>query len=96
MALLLQSGRRVGLQRLHIDLGVAVHVVDGERAPRVARVVLAALVQRVVVEQRHLRVRVEIMGSQKCTIVAKSQSVLIVIHPIISTRTRTTAPRPSE
>jgi hypothetical protein len=54
MALLLQSGRRVDLQRLHIDLGVAVYVVDRERAPRVARIVLAALVQRVVVEQRHL------------------------------------------
>jgi hypothetical protein len=37
------------------------------------------------------RVRVEIMGSQKCGIVGKSQSILIMIHPIISTRTR--APR---
>ena len=36
-----------------------------------------------------LRVRVEIMGSQKCRIVGKSQSVLILIDPIISTRTRT-------
>jgi hypothetical protein len=37
----------------------------------------------------HLRVRVEIMGSQKCGIVGKSQSVLITINPIIFTRTRT-------
>jgi hypothetical protein len=36
-----------------------------------------------------LRVRVEIIGSQKCGIVGKSQSVLIMINPIISTRTRT-------
>ena len=36
-----------------------------------------------------LRVRVEIMGSQKCGIVGKSQSVLIMINPIIIfTRTR--------
>jgi hypothetical protein len=32
------------------------------------------------------------MGSQKCRIVGKSQSVLIVINPIIFTRTRTEAP----
>jgi hypothetical protein len=37
-------------------------------------------------------VRVEIMGSQKCRIVGKSQSVLIMISPIISTRTRTILP----
>eukprot|EP01049_Picozoa_sp_SAG25_P004474 SAG25_NODE_283_length_10420_cov_9.898382_5_plen_193_part_00 len=38
-----------------------------------------------------IRVRVERMGSQKCRIVGKSQLlvVLIVIYPIISTRTRT-------
>jgi hypothetical protein len=35
-----------------------------------------------------LRVRVEILGSQKCGIVAKSQSVLIVTNPIIFARTR--------
>jgi hypothetical protein len=35
-----------------------------------------------------LRVRVEIMGSQKCRIVGKSQSVLIMTNPIIFTRTR--------
>jgi hypothetical protein len=34
-------------------------------------------------------VRVETMGSQKCGIVGKSQSVLIMINPIIFTRTRT-------
>eukprot|EP01047_Picozoa_sp_COSAG01_P093188 COSAG01_NODE_24381_length_781_cov_1.016129_2_plen_146_part_01 len=38
---------------------------------------------------RLLRVRVEIMGSQKCRIVGKSQSVLMMIDPIIFTRTRT-------
>jgi hypothetical protein len=36
-----------------------------------------------------LRVRVEIMGSQKCGIVGKSQSVLVMINPMIFTRTRT-------
>jgi hypothetical protein len=36
-------------------------------------------------------VRVEIMGSQNCRIVGKSQSVLIMITPIIFTRTRTDA-----
>eukprot|EP01047_Picozoa_sp_COSAG01_P020020 COSAG01_NODE_1131_length_11572_cov_84.273337_8_plen_166_part_00 len=35
-----------------------------------------------------VRVRVEIMGSQKCRIVGKSQPVLIMISPIIFTRTR--------
>jgi hypothetical protein len=35
-----------------------------------------------------IRVRVEIMGSQRCRIVGKSQSVLIMINPIIFTRTR--------
>jgi cytochrome bd-type quinol oxidase subunit 2 len=34
-------------------------------------------------------VRVEIMGSQKCRIVGKSQSALILINPVIFTRTRT-------
>eukprot|EP01047_Picozoa_sp_COSAG01_P048270 COSAG01_NODE_4688_length_4811_cov_3.539588_1_plen_79_part_00 len=34
-------------------------------------------------------VRAEIMGSQKCRIVGKYQSVLIMIDPIIFTRTRT-------
>jgi hypothetical protein len=34
-------------------------------------------------------VRVEVMGSQKCRIVGKSQSVFIMIYPIIFTRTRT-------
>jgi hypothetical protein len=33
-------------------------------------------------------VRVEIMGSPKCRIVGDSQSVLIMIDPMISTRTR--------
>jgi hypothetical protein len=36
-----------------------------------------------------LRVRVEIMESQKCRIVGKSQSVLIMMNIIIFTRTRT-------
>jgi hypothetical protein len=35
-----------------------------------------------------LRVRVEIMGSPKCRIVGESQSVLMMINPIIFTRTR--------
>eukprot|EP01047_Picozoa_sp_COSAG01_P002225 COSAG01_NODE_58_length_30193_cov_12.302020_8_plen_102_part_00 len=35
-----------------------------------------------------LRVRVEIMGSQKCGIVGKSQPVLMMVNPIIFTRTR--------
>jgi hypothetical protein len=34
------------------------------------------------------RVRGEIMGSQQCSIVRKSQSLLIMIDPLISTRTR--------
>jgi hypothetical protein len=34
-------------------------------------------------------VRVEIMGSPKCRIVGKSQSVLVMINSIIFTRTRT-------
>jgi hypothetical protein len=38
---------------------------------------------------RRIRVRVEIMGSQTCRIVGKSQPVLIMINPMISTRTRT-------
>jgi hypothetical protein len=38
-----------------------------------------------------LRVRVEIMGAQKCRIAGKSQSVLMMTNPIISTRTRTPA-----
>eukprot|EP01047_Picozoa_sp_COSAG01_P054562 COSAG01_NODE_5977_length_3921_cov_3.697541_5_plen_130_part_00 len=53
-----------------------------------------------------VRVRVEIMGSHKCRIVGKSQSVLMMISPMIFTRTRmmmtvcagqlhTTAVRPS-
>eukprot|EP01047_Picozoa_sp_COSAG01_P020908 COSAG01_NODE_1196_length_11303_cov_16.500714_14_plen_63_part_00 len=36
-----------------------------------------------------VRVRVEIMGSQTCRIAGKSQSVLIMINPMIFTRTRT-------
>jgi hypothetical protein len=39
-------------------------------------------------EAEMIRVRVEIMESQKCRIVGESQSVLIMINPIISTRTR--------
>jgi hypothetical protein len=35
-----------------------------------------------------VRVRVEITGSQKCRIVEKSQSVVMMITPIIVTRTR--------
>jgi hypothetical protein len=35
-----------------------------------------------------IRVRVEIMGSQQCRIVGKSQLVLIMIDPVIFTRTR--------
>jgi hypothetical protein len=41
---------------------------------------------------RWVRVRVEIMGSHKCRIAGKSQSVLIMTNPIIFfTRTRTPA-----
>eukprot|EP01047_Picozoa_sp_COSAG01_P095505 COSAG01_NODE_26191_length_721_cov_1.215434_1_plen_179_part_10 len=36
-----------------------------------------------------LRVRVEIMGSQKCRTVGKSQPVLSMSHPVVSPRTRT-------
>jgi hypothetical protein len=39
-------------------------------------------------KQVRLRVRVEITGWQKGRIVGKSQSVLMMINPIISTRTR--------
>eukprot|EP01047_Picozoa_sp_COSAG01_P011636 COSAG01_NODE_511_length_16061_cov_15.815875_9_plen_43_part_00 len=35
-----------------------------------------------------VRVRVEIMGSPKCGIVGKSQSVLVMIDPMIFTRSR--------
>jgi hypothetical protein len=38
-----------------------------------------------------VRVRVEIMGLQKCRIVGKSEAVLIMINPIIFTRTRISA-----
>eukprot|EP01047_Picozoa_sp_COSAG01_P007348 COSAG01_NODE_279_length_19520_cov_41.772154_1_plen_45_part_10 len=38
-----------------------------------------------------VRVRVEIMGSQKCRNVGKSQPVLTMINPIIFTRTRSSA-----
>jgi hypothetical protein len=37
---------------------------------------------------RRVRVRVEIMGSHNCGIVGKSQLVLMMIDPMISTRTR--------
>jgi hypothetical protein len=37
-------------------------------------------------DDHHVRARVEIMGSQTCRIVGKSQSVLMMINPIISTR----------
>jgi hypothetical protein len=37
---------------------------------------------------RDVRVRVEIMGSQKCRTVGKSQSVFDTINPVIFTRTR--------
>jgi hypothetical protein len=40
---------------------------------------------------RRIRVRVEIMGSQKCGIVGESQPVLMMIHPVISTRNRRAA-----
>jgi hypothetical protein len=33
---------------------------------------------------------VGIMGSQICSIVGKSQAALVMIHPVISTRTRMT------
>jgi ribosomal protein S14 len=46
---------------------------------------------------RIIRVRVGIMGSQTCRIVGKSQPVLIMINPIIFTRTRNTPPgRPQD
>jgi hypothetical protein len=37
----------------------------------------------------HIRVRVEILGSQTCRVVGKSQPFLMMINPIIFTRTRT-------
>jgi hypothetical protein len=40
-----------------------------------------------------LRVRMEIMGSHICRIVGESQSVLVMIDPIIFTRTRIIMPR---
>jgi hypothetical protein len=40
------------------------------------------------VPTQRLRVRVEIIGSPKCRIVGESQSVLMMINPIIFTRTR--------
>jgi|EP01047_Picozoa_sp_COSAG01_P062549 hypothetical protein len=54
-------------------------------------VFIVGVVASAVVKIRHrlpLRVRVELMGSQKCRIVGKSQSVLTMSNPIISTRTR--------
>jgi hypothetical protein len=36
-----------------------------------------------------IRVQGEMMGSQKCGIVGKSQPVLVTINPMISTCTRT-------
>jgi hypothetical protein len=43
---------------------------------------------------RQLRVRGEIMGPGKCESVGESQSVLVMIKPIISPRTRNLAPTP--
>ena len=37
----------------------------------------------------HIGVRVEILGWQKCGIVGKSQRLLMMIDPVIFTRTRT-------
>jgi hypothetical protein len=48
---------------------------------------------RVAVTCKHIRVRVEIMGAPKCRNVRESQSVLIMIDPILSTRTRINTPR---
>eukprot|EP01047_Picozoa_sp_COSAG01_P034554 COSAG01_NODE_2602_length_7394_cov_2.281563_2_plen_126_part_00 len=42
-----------------------------------------------------VRVRVETMGSQTCRIAGKPQSVLVMINPMIFTRTRTTLAVPS-
>jgi hypothetical protein len=42
----------------------------------------------VAAECRSLRVRVEIMGFIKYDSAGKSQSVLVMINPIVSTRTR--------
>eukprot|EP01047_Picozoa_sp_COSAG01_P050041 COSAG01_NODE_5017_length_4524_cov_3.064836_5_plen_75_part_00 len=39
----------------------------------------------------HLRVRVEMMGSGRYELVGKAQPILMVINPMISTRTRTVA-----
>jgi hypothetical protein len=39
--------------------------------------------------ERQVRIGGEMMGAPKCRNVGKSQSVLIMIDPIISTRTRT-------
>jgi hypothetical protein len=44
---------------------------------------------RIALRPSEIRVRVEIMGSQNFRIVGKSQPVLIMINPIIFTRTRT-------
>jgi hypothetical protein len=49
---------------------------------------LGRTADEVMLSARLLRVRVEIMGSQKCRIVGKSQPVLVTISPIIFTRTR--------
>jgi hypothetical protein len=46
----------------------------------------------IISEMMILRVRVEIMGSQKYRIVGKSQPVLIMINPIISTRRPLSSP----
>jgi hypothetical protein len=59
--------------------------------PRMSRadlqVVAAADIQ---LEPAAIRVRVEIMGSHKCRIVGKYQSVAIMIDAIIFTRARST------
>eukprot|EP01047_Picozoa_sp_COSAG01_P043380 COSAG01_NODE_3847_length_5644_cov_25.352209_7_plen_151_part_00 len=54
---------------------------------------LASLVRQQRSADQGVRVRVEIMGSQNCRIVGKSQSVLIMISPIIFTGTRDTPGR---
>jgi hypothetical protein len=61
----------------------------GPRAPPGSAGLGRAAVRHRERAQNALRVRVEIMGSQKCGIVGSSQPVLMTINPMIFTRTRT-------
>jgi|EP01047_Picozoa_sp_COSAG01_P034766 hypothetical protein len=67
---------------LSTHLGICAHRAAAAAAPPSVRASSGA-------QASSIRVRVEIMGSQKCGTVGKSQSVLMRIDPMISTRTRT-------